>query len=173
VFVRSIIREVHILRKLTQLKQNKFTVKLLDAFIGKNKDKETDELKTIYLVMDYFAFDIRAMINSTSANLQAEHIKILAYNLLCALKFLHSANLFHRDIKPGNILVTPHCTIKVCDFGLARTIKDSSAGIFDDFEESKNKEFEESKSKKNSQMKYRPMSPVCFSRWYRPPEVIL
>ena len=31
-------------------------------------------------------------------------------------------NIIHRDIKPANILVNSDCNIKLCDFGLARTI---------------------------------------------------
>ena len=45
------------------------------------------------------------------------------YNLLCGINYLHSAGVIHRDIKPGNILVTQDCTAKICDFGLARQLK--------------------------------------------------
>jgi len=39
---------------------------------------------------------------------------------LCAMHFIHSANIIHRDIKPANILFKNDCTIKF-DFGLSRT----------------------------------------------------
>ena len=42
------------------------------------------------------------------------------YNLLCSLKYLHTANIMHRDIKPSNILIDHVCGTKICDFGLAR-----------------------------------------------------
>lgn len=38
------------------------------------------------------------------------------------MKYLHSANIIHRDIKPDNVLIDKHCVIKFCDFGLSRSI---------------------------------------------------
>ena len=35
---------------------------------------------------------------------------------------MHSGDLLHRDIKPSNILLNGECLVKVCDFGLARSI---------------------------------------------------
>ena len=35
---------------------------------------------------------------------------------------MHSAQLIHRDLKPSNILLNSDCTIKICDFGLARSL---------------------------------------------------
>lgn len=37
------------------------------------------------------------------------------------MKYIHSCNVLHRDLKPANILINEDCTIKVCDFGLARS----------------------------------------------------
>lgn len=42
--------------------------------------------------------------------------------MLCALKYLHESNVIHRDLKPANVLVNEDCTIKLCDFGLARSV---------------------------------------------------
>jgi serine/threonine protein kinase len=36
------------------------------------------------------------------------------------LQYIHSANVIHRDLKPGNILVNADCELKICDLGLAR-----------------------------------------------------
>jgi serine/threonine protein kinase len=41
---------------------------------------------------------------------------------------LSSANVIHRDIKPENILVDHFCNIKICDFGLSRTLPKSCFG---------------------------------------------
>lgn len=36
------------------------------------------------------------------------------------MQYIHSANVLHRDLKPGNLLVNADCELKICDFGLAR-----------------------------------------------------
>lgn len=46
---------------------------------------------------------------------------VILYNSLCALNFLHTANVMHRDIKPSNLLIDNQCGVKICDFGLARS----------------------------------------------------
>ena len=46
----------------------------------------------------------------------------MVYNLLCAIKCLHESKVIHRDLKPANILVNEDCTVKLCDYGLARSI---------------------------------------------------
>ena len=48
--------------------------------------------------------------------------------MLCAANFLSSANVIHRDIKPENILVDHFCNIKICDFGLSRTLPETCFG---------------------------------------------
>jgi mitogen-activated protein kinase 15 len=50
------------------------------------------------------------------------------YQLLKAMKYIHSADLIHRDLKPSNLLINSECKIKVADFGLARTVAASNEG---------------------------------------------
>ena len=48
----------------------------------------------------------------------------MVYDMVCALSYLHKASIIHRDLKPANILVNDDCTIQICDFGLARSVKE-------------------------------------------------
>ena len=67
--------------------------------------------------------DLRKALSSVSNGtiLSKSHEIIILYNSLCALNFIHSANILHREIKPSNMLIDDSCQIKICDFGLSRT----------------------------------------------------
>jgi mitogen-activated protein kinase 1/3 len=46
--------------------------------------------------------------------LSDDHIQYFVYQILRAMKYLHSANVLHRDLKPSNLLVNSNCDLKVC-----------------------------------------------------------
>ena len=47
---------------------------------------------------------------------------VTQFQLLRATAYLHSGNVIHRDHKPSNILLDSDCLVKICDFGLARSL---------------------------------------------------
>src|SRR5690606_37793613 len=49
--------------------------------------------------------------------------------ILEALEYSHKAGVIHRDIKPGNVMVTESGSVKVMDFGIARAVSDSSSTV--------------------------------------------
>jgi mitogen-activated protein kinase 15 len=72
------------------------------------------------LVFDFMETDLHAVIR---ANILEEiHKKYIMYQILKALKYIHSGELIHRDLKPSNILLSSDCHIKIADFGLARSV---------------------------------------------------
>ncbi|QMU96786.1 Stk1 family PASTA domain-containing Ser/Thr kinase [Microbacterium esteraromaticum] len=52
-----------------------------------------------------------------------------ADGILEALEYSHRAGVVHRDIKPGNVMITERGTVKVMDFGIARAVSDSSSTV--------------------------------------------
>jgi serine/threonine protein kinase len=44
-----------------------------------------------------------------------------------AVAYAHDSAVIHRDIKPGNVLLTSSGAVKLCDFGLSRRLPDASA----------------------------------------------
>jgi len=51
--------------------------------------------------------------------LTLEHTQLFVYQLMCALKYIHSAGVVHRDINLRNLLVNTNGDLRLCDFGLA------------------------------------------------------
>ena len=78
-------------------------------------------LGDIYLVCELMDTDMSRVIKSKQT-LQHEHMQYFIYQILRAFKYLHSANIVHRDLKPSNILLNEDCDLKICDFGLSRTM---------------------------------------------------
>jgi mitogen-activated protein kinase 1/3 len=54
--------------------------------------------------------------------LTTEHIQTFLYQMLAGLNYIHSFSVIHRDLKPANILLNEDCSLKICDFGLARIV---------------------------------------------------
>ncbi|XP_050407899.1 serine/threonine-protein kinase NLK isoform X1 [Patella vulgata] len=78
-----------------------------------------DFFTEIYVVTELLQSDLHKIIVSPQP-LTSDHVKVFLYQILRGLKYLHSARVLHRDIKPGNLLVNSNCCLKICDFGLAR-----------------------------------------------------
>lgn len=160
--------------------------------------KNMMKITYVFLVMDFVQTDFRKLLNSTpKTQLNDEHITTILYNQLCVLNFLHTANVVHRDLKPGNFLIDSTCNVKICDFGLARVMPSYSQTEKDlrkfqreifkfkyshlSLEQRKNRfnEVKESvtmalqQTNEEKAKRKREISSVIMSRWYRSPEVIL
>lgn len=108
-----------------------------------------DNDKDIYLVFEYMDTDLYAA--NKGGILQDIHKKYITYQIFKGIKYLHSGNVIHRDLKPSNILLNEHCFVKICDFGLARSLT-----------------LVEADDATNPQM-----TDYVATRWYRAPEILL
>uniref|UniRef100_A0A5B7A2L1 mitogen-activated protein kinase n=1 Tax=Davidia involucrata TaxID=16924 RepID=A0A5B7A2L1_DAVIN len=88
------------------------------------------DFKDIYVVFELMESDLHQVIKAND-DLTREHYQFFLYQLLRALKYIHTANVYHRDLKPKNILANANCKLKICDFGLARVaFSDTPMTIF-------------------------------------------
>ncbi|XP_012250179.1 stress-activated protein kinase JNK isoform X3 [Bombus impatiens] len=124
--------------KLMKLVNHKNIIGLLNAF---TPQRSLDEFQDVYLVMELMDANLCQVIQM---DLDHERMSYLLYQMLCGIKHLHSAGIIHRDLKPSNIVVKADCTLKILDFGLARTAGTTFM-----------------------------MTPYVVTRYYRAPEVIL
>ncbi len=81
-----------------------------------------------FIVMEYVDGRLLKDIISDGPVAPHEAVRIIA-QVLTALEYSHRALLVHRDIKPGNIMVTQSGQVKVMDFGIARAVSDNSATV--------------------------------------------
>jgi len=133
------LREIKLLRHL----KHENVIDIIDCV--KPEVKATFE--DVYLMYDLMDTDLYQIVRS-SQSLTDEHCQYFVYQILRGLKYIHSADVLHRDLKPGNLLLNANCDLKICDFGLARTaLLDPEASEF--------------------------MTEYVVTRWYRAPELLL
>lgn len=101
------------------------------AVFDSGEDSHTDvhgaETVQPFIVMEYVhGTTLRERLTDDGVMSPAEACEIMA-QVLHALEYSHRHGIVHRDIKPGNVMVTPTGVAKVMDFGIARAIADSAA----------------------------------------------
>ncbi|KAA8524054.1 hypothetical protein F0562_010515 [Nyssa sinensis] len=88
------------------------------------------DFRDIYVVFELMESDLHEVIKAND-DLSRDHHRFFLYQMLRALKYMHTANVYHRDLKPKNILANANCKLKICDFGLARVaFSDTPTTIF-------------------------------------------
>jgi eukaryotic-like serine/threonine-protein kinase len=79
-----------------------------------------EEDDTSYIVMEYVPGQTLRDLIQAYGHLSPTEAARIAAEIADALSFAHEHGVVHRDVKPGNVLITPHAQVKVTDFGIAR-----------------------------------------------------
>jgi len=192
---KRLLRELRILRIL----RNHDSIVTMYDIVPPEDPKKFEQLT---LIFEFGDADL-SKIFRTNQFFTTLHVQYMLYQILLGTKYMHSAKIVHRDLKPANILINEDCSIKICDFGLARGFSenadDKKEEELQDDQKSNDKEKdandaaengadESSKSKKNrkkimrkpgkgrskeSKTMKRHITRHVVTRWYRGPEVIL
>jgi mitogen-activated protein kinase 1/3 len=144
-FCLRTLRELKLLKFFSETCVNENIISILDII----KPSSIDSFKEIYFIQELMQTDLHRVIRTQ--HLTDDHCQYFVYQTLRALKSIHSADIVHRDLKPANLLLNANCDLKVCDFGLARSVKTSVPG---------GKEVGL-------------MTEYVATRWYRAPEIML
>ncbi|DAZ94533.1 TPA: hypothetical protein N0F65_002185 [Lagenidium giganteum] len=173
---KRLYREIYILRRLNHPQ----VIHLLDVIPPDSFETFTD----LYLVFEFLDTDLHKLIMSPQY-LTIRHIQVFLYQLLCGLKYIHSANVIHRDMKPANILLNEDCTLMICDFGLSRVMEmnrpmEEISKVLYSPKDSKSPTGEMQQTSQPSPASAaevpkfrRQLTKHVVTRWYRAPELIL
>ncbi|OQR88222.1 cell division protein kinase 2 [Achlya hypogyna] len=74
----------------------------------------------LYLVFEFLDHDLKKYMDLQGAAMQPLVLKSYVYQMLRGIAFCHAHRVLHRDLKPQNLLLDAHGTLKLADFGLAR-----------------------------------------------------
>ncbi|CCH58632.1 hypothetical protein TBLA_0A08430 [Henningerozyma blattae CBS 6284] len=142
-FVTRTLREIKLLKYFND---HENIISILDQV----KPNSIETFNSVYLVQELMETDLQKII--VNQKLSYDHIQYFIYQILRALKSIHSAQVIHRDLKPSNLLLNSNCDLKVCDFGLSRCLASSD-------------------NSKDTLVGF--MTEYVATRWYRAPEIML
>ncbi|KAI9590259.1 extracellular signal-regulated kinase 7 [Glossina fuscipes] len=112
----------------------------------------------IYLIFEFMESDLHNIIKKGTI-LKDIHKRYVMYQLINAIKYIHSGNVIHRDLKPSNVLIDSKCRCKLADFGLARSVSNRPVRQCNDM---------------GSDMPKEPLlTDYVATRWYRAPEILV
>ncbi|GIL72630.1 hypothetical protein Vretimale_4376 [Volvox reticuliferus] len=130
---RTSLREVAVLEAL----QHPHVVGFVDKFMVGDR---------LFIVMEFLPCNLLELLEAQPGGMDRDAVRLIMFQLCSAIAFIHSKGMVYRDIKPENLLVDEHGTVKLCDFGFARYLPSGPSSHLTDY---------------------------VATRWYRAPELLL
>lgn len=99
------------------------------AVYDTGEEPAPDGVAQPYIVMEYVAGRTLRDILREGRKILPERALEITSGVLSALDYSHRGGIIHRDIKPGNVMLTPSGDVKVMDFGIARAMSDAASSM--------------------------------------------
>lgn len=113
------MRTLRELKFLRLLKNHENIITIKDVLLPSDRDHFDD----VFVVLELMPTDLSRVLRSP-IELSPEHIRWLAFQLVCGIHYMHTLRVLHRDLKPSNILINAKCDLRIVDFGLSRAALD-------------------------------------------------
>ena len=96
---------------------------------GEEMATDGSDVAQPYIVMEHVAGRTLRDVLREGRKILPERALEITSGVLAALDYSHRAGIIHRDIKPGNVMLTPTGDVKVMDFGIARAVSDAASSM--------------------------------------------
>ena len=123
IFLARFRREAHAVAQMN----NPNIVNIYDSGEELVSSESGDTERLPYIVMEYVKGQTLRDIIKVNGALSQRDCEQVLLGVLNALDYSHRMGIIHRDIKPGNIMISEQGVVKVMDFGIARALDDSAA----------------------------------------------
>ena len=150
-FPITALREIKLLKMLSHENILKLEEMAVEHRRGEGRKKAF-----MYMVTPYMDHDLSGLLENPAVRITEPQIKCYMLQLLEGVRYLHSQQILHRDMKAANLLINNKGILQIADFGLARPYDEPPP-----------------QPGKGGGEATRDYTTLVVTRWYRPPELLL
>ena len=115
--------KIYLKKSLSYILSERFILSKLHYSLIANLNFSFQDKEFLYLILDYLPGGDLRYYMSTKMVFNESQIKFFMANLILSLRYIHSYNILHRDVKPANLVFDDKGYLHLTDFGISRKIR--------------------------------------------------